>query len=330
MRLNNLLLLLLLFLVSANVLALPSAKITVRVIDESGNPVEGAIVGIGFTVPVKTGWGSKMRGKKGQSDSNGLFSAEGETEPYDVGFSAKKEGYYRSGGAYKRFTEVTGFIGMRKWQPWNPTVELVLKKIKNPIPLYAYKLSGIEMPGLDKFYGFDLVARDWVIPYGQGTKSDFLFKMEVHQVKSMFEYDATLTLRFSNPGDGLYSIFDEPNKGSVLRLPHHAPLNGYQPELVIRRKRDTKKIYTPKQRKDQNYFFRVRTEMDEQGNITSALYGKIHGRIGFGGVGNKDTKTAKIGFNYYLNPKPNDTNLEFDPKKNLFEIRNSWKEVTEP
>jgi len=59
----------------------------------------------------------------------------------------------------------------------------------------------------------------------------------------------------------------------------------------------------------------VRTVLDEKGNILSALYGKIHGDITVSGT---LRETSKIIFTYYLNPTPNDRNIEFDPNKNLF------------
>jgi hypothetical protein len=76
-------------------------------------------------------------------------------------------------------------------------------------------------------------------------------------------------------------------------------------------------------REDQNYFFRVRTVLDEQGRIKSALYGKISGDIKFG-------VNRVIRFNYYLNPTSLDRNLEFDPKRNLFTRLRSLEEINEP
>ena len=37
-----------------------------------------------------------------------------------------------------------------------------------------------------------------------------------------------------------------------------------------------------------------------------------------------------MGFTYYLNPKPNDLNVEFDPKKNLIKDLQPIEEVKEP
>jgi hypothetical protein len=52
-----------------------------------------------------------------------------------------------------------------------------------------------------------------------------------------------------------------------------------------------------------NYYIRVRTKVDDRGNIVSAHYGKIYGDF--------------MQFKYYLNPTINDRNVEFDPKQNL-------------
>lgn len=50
---------------------------------------------------------------------------------------------------------------------------------------------------------------------------------------------------------------------------------------------------------------RVRTKVNDRGDIVSAHYGKIYGDF--------------MQFKYYLNPTINDRNVEFDPKQNLIE-----------
>lgn len=74
---------------------------------------------------------------------------------------------------------------------------------------------------------------------------------------------------------------------------------------------------------DQNYFFRVRTMKDDKGNIVSALYGKIYGDFQF-------DERGRVTFTYYLNPTPNDRNVEFNPKKNLFTDLSAREQVHEP
>jgi hypothetical protein len=60
----------------------------------------------------------------------------------------------------------------------------------------------------------------------------------------------------------------------------------------------------------------VRAVLDGCGNVKSALYGKIYGDF--------------MQFSYYLNPAPNDRNIEFDPKQNLLGGLQSFEQVTTP
>src|SRR5204863_9024831 len=64
------------------------------------------------------------------------------------------------------------------------------------------------------------------------------------------------------------------------------------------------------------YFFRIRTSVHASGKIVSANYGKIYGDF--------------MDFTYYLNPTPNDRNIEFDPKRNLFTNLKANERVTQP
>ena len=337
----NRLLPVLLLLVTTSVLALPTAKITVKVIDEQGEPIEGAKAGMGLMTSKGkgAGWGTNSSRVKGMTDDEGIFIGEGNTQPY-LSFSATKDGYYGSGGKFKAFTGVSGFLGFRKYEPWNPTLELILKKIINPIPMYtvvmdtSYREDYPDVPVLNRFVGFDLKANDWVVPHGLGIHRDFLFKINIDRAVDPGNYDVTLTLKFSNPGDGLIQYTPDVSKGkSRLRLPHHAPVTGYNPEYVKRYE------HTPGVRKvgtrsdpefETNYFFRVRTELDEDGNVIGGLYGKIHGQIKLGNFAWLHAQKPYLGFDYYLNPNNNDTNIEYDPKKNLFKGVPDRKKVSEP
>jgi len=325
-----------LVLLSINVtaVALPTAKLTLKVVDEASNPIEGAESGLIFYTAT---WGKPVNTRdKDITDSNGLFTGSGGSSQY-IGYGATKDGYYRTWGGKFRMDSISGIPGFRRWQPWNPTVEVVLKKKINPIALYAHNMQLLtkklpEIPVLNRFIGYDLIARDWVVPHGLGTHRDFLFKLENHRVVGDRDYHVTLTLQFPNEGDGIQSHFDQPDVGSRLRLPHNAPTTGYLKEVIINRERSPGKHSKPeniRNRDDQNYFFRVRTEKDEKGNIVSALYGKVHGGIDLLGFA-VGFDTGRVKFNYYLNPAPNDTNLEFDTRKNLFTDLTRQEEVGNP
>jgi hypothetical protein len=78
---------------------------------------------------------------------------------------------------------------------------------------------------------------------------------------------------------------------------------------------------------DGNYFFRVRTKKDTQGNIVSALYGEIYGdfnAVHGGGIG------STLSFSYHLNPEPNSRNMEFDPKRSSFKNLKDSEQVSAP
>jgi len=94
-------------------------------------------------------------------------------------------------------------------------------------------------------------------------------------------------------------------------IPYLAPESGY--ELGLRFEESNGNYQ--EEREDQNYAFRVRASLDDDGNIVRAFYGKIHGNILFDVRG---SETASLQFTYYLNPEPNDRNVEFDPERNLF------------
>ena len=113
------------------------------------------------------------------------------------------------------------------------------------------------------------------------------------------------------------------NAGSALRLPRYAPETGYLPTLVQELSLNGNKRINGADGEDQNYFYRVRTVLDENGNVKSAVYGKIAGPIQY--WGNKDVHMI-----YYLNPTPNDRNMEFNPKKNLFQNLPTLQQVNAP
>jgi len=328
------------------------AKITIHVVDESGKPVTNA--------PVRTSSvliGNKMGSEFGEepdykditvltdADGNAVITTANALSPFQF-MVINHPGYYFGAGEYNfKESSIAG-----QWQPWNPTVELVLKAVGVQVPMYARQVWNQKIPDQGKPVGFDLVAGDWMPPYGKGTTADFIFQLDSTITKTITNtaptyngtrtwtrpvYDNRLTLRFSDDGDGIQSMTAI---ASGLRSPRSAPAEGYQPEL---NKRDwleltTNKVNMPHpavftvahsdNQQDANYFFRVRTKKDENGTIVSALYGKIYGDISLGLIRGDYT----IKFTYYLNPEPNSRNMEFDSTKNLFKDLKPMEQVTAP
>jgi hypothetical protein len=288
-----------------------SAKLTIRIIGENGESITNATVGIGFDDYRKQ---SKENSVIGQTDSNGYFSGIAPCTSGYVGFNVKNDGYYMSKG-YFEFKKK----GDLSWEPWNPTINVVLRKIENPVPMYARhtKYSTIEIPVQDENVGFDLIKFDWVIPYGSGTHADFIFHLK-RRVVDRKDFDSTLTVTFSNKYDGIQPYREELGNGSLFKLPRYAPETGYEQQLELREWRSQGEAAVHRNfdfnAKDLNYIFRVRSK-EESGEVTEAMYGKIIGGLRFDPV---FSKTGKIFFKYYLNPD-HTRNLEFDPKRNLFD-----------
>jgi hypothetical protein len=300
-----------------------TGKVTVRVIDENNQAIFDATAGIGFSKnkPLGKEWGTLPFSMRGQTDSNGVFSAEAEGNP-SISCSARKEGYYPTLGAKFLFTN--SILG--RWQPWNPTVTVVLRKIGNPIPMFARRVETM-MPVLNEPAGFDLEAGDWVSPYGKGQVADFIFTMKQRYV-AWEDFDIKLVVSFQNKFDGMKNFSNELFGGSLLKHERHAPDGGYMSDWTVEVGNNPvagRKGMT--EEKNKYLIFRVRTKLDENGNIKEAKYGRTTGNFNITGYA---VKNPTFSFTYYLNPTPNDRNLEFDPKRNLFKNLGTFEEVSEP
>jgi hypothetical protein len=239
----------------------------------------------------------------------------------DRGDRQEAIGFYPSTGKPVEFARSED----ARWQPWDPTVVLILKKIVRPIPMYARRIER-EIPLANEKVGFDLMDADWVAPHGRGKSGDILFKV-TKRVISFDDFGAELLLSFPNDGDGIALMSADNQGGSELRSSHEAPGGGYDPSLSLLQGNSKDRGRYGMTGEDKNYFFRVRTVLDERGQVVSCFYGKIYGRIEYFPV---SYKTAKVRFTYYLNPTPNDGNVEFDPKRNLFTNLKSDERVTAP
>lgn len=277
-------------------------KATVKVTDESGAPVPGATVTVGYYIEPQGSRTIASGSNKGITDTNGVFVAGGQTRSTDLFFGVTKAGFYHSQLQYE-----LGLPTQYDALKWSPSLTLTLKKIGHPIPMYARKVQ-TKLPKDAEAIGFDLTVGDWVQPFGVGKSTDLILTA-TRKVKSDTEYEADLTLSFPNTGDGIAVIPTEPKTGSDLALPPTAPESGYESQRSWH--------YTQSERPAPvaGYFYRVHTVTDELGNIKTAQYGKIAGDLALY-VGTRAPR-AGVGFTYYLNPSPNDRNVEFDPQKNL-------------
>jgi hypothetical protein len=287
----------LMVLMCSGVIAAPRANITIRVVDEAGIPIQGANAAIYFEM-----YRDNIKSFKGLTDTNGLFSAQDETDT-NVSEVAEKEGYYKS-------SETHFFRALNKdqtrYEPWDDVRTLTLRKIIDP---KEGKKAGTRgtVPKLDEPLGFDILAGDWVNPYGQGVVSDFVFTCSNNTEENIASY----TLTFPNEGDGVIEYPRDKKGQSIFRWPYKAPLDGYLSVLK------NKEIYAfdknttimsdyktlPQEPSDIIYVFRIRTKYNADGNIVSAFYGKIFGAI-------EINWNNRLRFGYWLNTDPTSRSLE--------------------
>ena len=254
---------------------------------------------------------------KGLTATNGIFSAEVRTNG-SIATSAKKTGYYDTFGPEYRFewSHLEKAFATDRLEPWDPTLELVLKKITNPIPMYVRRVNR-GVPAQNKDLGFDMFIGDFIGPYGQGKTADMIFRLDVTE-RSKKDYDYKLIVAFPNAADGILPFNPTPNlQGSALRSPYIAPEKGFLPGWAVTRSRRPGSAENSNYDPDKHgYFFRIRSSADKSGRIGAANYGKIYGDF--------------MNFTYYLNPTPNDRDVEFDPKRNLFANLKTDEQVTAP
>ncbi|MDD3180669.1 MAG: hypothetical protein PHQ04_09990 [Opitutaceae bacterium] len=297
-----------------------SFQVTFRVIDEEGRPVEGAKLGcgwgrMGFKEP-DAGQANLLTGQIGEAVVTGrsVFN--------EYAFHAEKPGYYET-RAPRPDLPLFKERANGRWQPWNPTVPVVLKRIKNPAPMFAKHVIG-EVPTKGQTVGYDLEVGDWVAPYGKGKVDDMQF-YGIGEVIDRENYSGELTVTFPGPGNGIQALDLPQQDGSTLRMPYEAPAENYAPRwtwrTVLRVDYKTYKVLerVDDSKDERNFYFRVRAVVDAKGKVIQAWYGKIHGPFQFGPRGKGGL--PGISFRYYLNPDGT-RNVEFDPKRNLFHPQN--------
>lgn len=286
---------------------LESATVTIKVIGDDQVPIEGARVGAGFELPYWVNQPYRATPREGITSSDGVIAFKEKTSGR-VTFGITKDGYYQTIGRAISFASQA-----QKKAPFEAEATAVLKRKINPIAMYARKVQK-EIPQATGAVGFDLEIGDWVVPYGKGHTSDLLLALK-RQFTDRRNYEASVTITFPNKGDGVQAIsLEDTTSGSELKLPRTAPEDGYEPKVVASVGASENDPGHEGPSASNSFFFRVRTVLDDEEKVKSALYGKIDGGFRLDAI---NSKTCFVLFTYYLNPTSNDRNMEFDPKRNL-------------
>ena len=280
-------------------LSIPATKATLHILDaETGLPMTNVQVNTGFLL--KDYWDKPDEYKKIKVASNqeGICILEGNDLDHYRYVKANYRGFYES--TVKVEAKKRNKI-LNRWEPWNPTIELKMRKIKNPIPMVHKGKKWKKFPVYGEPVSYDLEIGDWVTPHGHGKTADFDFLV----VKSGNPSRAEYRLTFSNPEDGIMEHQFSEEQRSSFKWPYLAPESGYIDQLK------KYKVYKNPSRPETNlkqtanYIFRVRTKTDKEGNIVSACYGRIRGEIEL-------TTTGQYQFAYHFNPVPNERSLEYN------------------
>lgn len=281
------------------------AKVMIKVIDEESKPVEEAEI----RMCLKGGC-LKKEAIKGLTDNNGVYIISGTSPDGIVGGTVEKTGYY-----FTTFGNNFVISNFGMWQPWNKEIKVVLRPKIKPVPMYVRNKS-IKIPAVNKKVGFDLIKFDWVAPYGLGIVSDFVIFLENLHKNFDDNWHSRLTITFSNEYDGIQTfevdMGGDFGDGSWFKTPRYAPEHGYKDKYITTI--DPSSGPRPYRTTDPFHFFRVRSEVDENGKLKRAMYGKFSGSLT-----PRPTRDGlgTIHLFYWLNPDYT-RNMEFDIDRNLF------------
>ena len=209
----------------------------------------------------------------------------------------------------------------------------MIKKVGEPIPMIVRRATGgsrSRMKPTSKQVGqelsWDLVIGDWMAPLGAGKVADLNVKFESSYLDEQ-NRTSKVSIRFANVADGCIPLTELKGEDSLLKFPREASEKGYDTkELLYSLEYEEienalgyrENIYTQLPNPlPMGYLLRLRTRYDVAGRIRSAIYGKITKPFELEDSVFQGDRRLFLNFDYYLNPTPNDRNLEYDQKTNL-------------
>ena len=287
------------------------ARITFHVTDSQGNSVSNAEAKIHFSLSNRQGLDVI-----GRTDTHGFFVAEGLCSG-EIYYRFTKDDHFETRHKHILLSRNSDFVHIKegRWQPWNPTIEVILKEVRNPVSLYV-KSAEYKIPK-GEIVGFDCSKGDLTAPHGQGIYSDFFIlfscSSSIHNNRCF-----TNSLLFSAGVNGGFIRLPKDGTSQFKSL-YEAPEEGYQEKMVFSFKRGIEGAIEERLGAGggaEDYLvFRSRVEKDETGKIVESRYGKIYAfRYG-------ETEESRVGYLrllYYFNPNNNDRNLEYDKAKGAF------------
>ena len=284
----------------ANPLDNRNATVTVRVVDDENNPVQNVLSSVYHQ--------NTYKAISGMTDTNGMYSVFLNDIWAEIIGSFKKDGYYNSKGVIWNWGMGKGAL----IPPADTNFTVVLKRIINPVPS-GKKDVVARFPRLGAPIGYDLEIGDWVFPDGKGKNADMLLTAEGFY-NDRRDYSFQMSIEFTGEFNGIQS-FHYPQDGVGALLRSELPPPAVAPELGYVKTVNGFAHCLPPARwgaspldKNRKWIFRIRTEVDDDGNVVSANYGWMFDDIIFGI--NSSLGIPCIMLKYYHNPNPHSHSLE--------------------
>ena len=292
-----------------------SMTVTAHVKDEAGNPASGAVVKI---------WTDKDRYQglarsptysyfEAITDTNGMAVLTFPCHSQEFQCCAYGEHYYREYGGRFYVKATLNYL------TWNVTllehskdISFTLRRKRNPIPLcYARSTPGVvPLPKTSGEFGFDLMMDDWIAPYGDGKVADFYVQRDASPSNDQITVKSSIV--FKGEGNGAY-IRKKVKTTSDFTTDYEADTNGiYQTCLPLRHypaPKYPRYTYSAIVQEDEYIVMRTRVEKNEKGEIIKAYYSVMLGRVRI--------EKNFYWLIYYINPTPNDPNLEAALRRNV-------------
>lgn len=286
---------------TADEIGLKDARVAFRVVDDIGNPVNGVHVNAGDL------WSAK--GYQGLTDTNGSFTCYWRKIYAPIGGVFSKKGYYTTQG------------NVWSWTQWGEvptnTLTATIKRIINPVPMVKRQVR-LLFPVLGEPLGFDLEKGDWVEPHGIGRMSDILITGTL-EWRTSDDFALGAALATTNSHDGFVGFgVTRMDSRNLVRSALPAPQQTSDHADYTNRV-DVYRIAIPKAAREDSYdknidyYFRFRTNVDNQGKRESAYVGWLDNGIRLTYQEDRksgDDRRLRITFAYYYNPDPLSRSLE--------------------
>lgn len=277
----------------------------ITVIDASNGEILQGASAMLFINPPRTKFWESRRTIQQPLIETGTHTFEAE---YQVGedcgasCSIQKKGYYTARFSLPETISRTPHLMTIKLYPKINPISLIQKNYH-----YSDEVILSYNGGEDSKRAFDCLKADWLPPYGTGERADLLFTLEQCKIKS--KRYACFSVHFMNPNDGFMLIKD--GYASSAMFIREAPQDLHLTQTLSFLKPLDSQGYIQDFPKTQYYVFRVRTSLTPSGEIESAYYGKLNNAFDWY-YGGKEPDKLGLLFSYFLNPTPNDRNLEYN------------------